>query len=141
MLAGVTGSITSLIGDHGLYAGFGLMVVAAVRPAASELTMLYAGALAAGAFASSHVTAFGHTLPSGFGAYVAISLAGLAGNLVGAAGGWAIGRYAEKGLERYGRVLHVTPARLDRAQRWFARLGPIAVPVGFITPGVPSCLA
>jgi membrane protein DedA with SNARE-associated domain len=141
MLASVTGSITSLIGDHGLYAVFGLMVVAAVLPAASELTMLYAGALAAGAFANSHVTAFGHTLESGLGAYVAISLAGLAGNLVGAAGGWAIGRYAERGLERHGKALHVTPARLNRAQRWFDRFGRIAVPVGFMTPGIRSFVA
>jgi membrane protein DedA with SNARE-associated domain len=141
MLASVTGSITSLIGDHGLYAVFGLMVVAAVLPAASELTMLYAGALAAGAFANAHVIAFGHTLHSHFGAYVAIVLAGLAGNLVGAGGGWAIGRYAETGLERHGKVLHVTPARLNRAQRWFARFGRIAVPVGFMTPGIRSFVA
>src|SRR5438105_2529358 len=141
MLASVTGSVTSLIGDHGLYAVFGLMVIAAVLPAASELTMLYAGALAAGAFANAHVIAFGHTLHSQFGAYAAISLAGLAGNLVGGAGGWALGRYAEKGLERHGRVLHLTPARLNRAERWFARFGRIAVPVGFTTPGIRSFVA
>src|SRR5919204_5806638 len=141
LVAGVTSSITSLIGNHGLYAVFLLMIVAAVLPAASELTMLYAGALAAGAFANAHVIAFGHTLHSQFGAYLAIVLAGLAGNLVGAAGGWAIGRYAEKGLERHGKVLHVTPARLRRAERWFGRFGRVAVPVGFVTPGIRSFVA
>jgi membrane protein DedA with SNARE-associated domain len=141
LLASVTSSITSLIGNHGLYAVFGLMVIAAVLPAASELTMLYAGALAAGAFASSHVTAFGHTIHSHVKAYVAISLAGIAGNLVGAAIGWTLGRFAEAGLERRGRLFHVTPARLARAQRWFERFGGVAVPIGFMTPGIRSFVA
>ena len=90
MLASVTSSITSLIGDHGLYAIFVLMVIAAVLPAASELTMLYAGALAAGAFEGVRVIAFGHEIHSQGAAYVAVCLAGLAGNLVGAALGWRL---------------------------------------------------
>src|SRR5207248_4887607 len=141
MLASVTGSVTSLIGDHGLYAVFGLMVIAAVLPAASELTMLYAGALAAGAFAGNHVSAFGHDLHSHAAAYVAIAVAGILGNVVGAGAGWAIGRYAEVGLERRGRFLHVTPARLERAERWFGRFGAVAVPGGFVTPGIRSFVA
>jgi membrane protein DedA with SNARE-associated domain len=141
LVASITGSITSLIGNHGLYAVFGLMVVAAVLPAASELTMLYGGALAAGAFAGNHVSAFGHRLHSHAAAYVAIAVAGIFGNVVGAAAGWAIGRYAELGLERRGRLLHVTPARLERAERWFGRFGVVAVPVGFVTPGIRSFVA
>lgn len=140
-VASVTSSVTSLIGNHGLYAVFGLMVIAAVLPAASELTMLYAGALAAGAFAGSHVTALGHTIHSHAKAYVAISVAGIAGNLVGALIGWSLGRFAEKGLERRGRLFHVTPARLARAQRWFERFGGVAVPIGFTTPGIRSFVA
>ena len=141
LVAGVTSSITSLIGNHGLYAVFVLMVIAAVLPAASELTMLYGGALAAGAFAHSRVNAFGHSVHSHAKAYVAIALAGIAGNLVGALIGWSLGRFAEAGLERHGRLLHVTPARLERAQRWFERFGGIAVPVGFTTPGIRSFVA
>ena len=141
LVAGVTSSITSLIGNHGLYAVFGLMVVAAIIPAASELTMLYAGALAAGAFAHSHVTAFGHQVHDHAAAYAAISLAGIAGNAVGAIVGWSIGRYAGIELEQRGRLLHVTPARLERAARWFTRFGRIAVPVGFLTPGIRSFVA
>src|SRR5581483_3112401 len=45
-------SITSFVGDHGVYAVFALMFAAAVVPAASELVMVYAGAVAGGAFAS-----------------------------------------------------------------------------------------
>ena len=55
VLASLTSSVTTLIGDHGLYAVFVLMAVDAVFPAASELVMLYAGALAAGAFSGQHV--------------------------------------------------------------------------------------
>jgi membrane protein DedA with SNARE-associated domain len=141
LLASVTSSITSLIGNHGLYAVFGLMVIAAVLPAASELTMLYAGALAAGAFAHSHVTAFGHGINGHAKAYVAIVVAGIAGNVVGALLGWSLGRFAEAGLERRGRLFHVTPVRLARAHRWFERFGRVAVPVGFMTPGIRSFVA
>ena len=141
LVAGVTSSITSLIGNHGLYAVFGLMIVAAIIPAASELTMLYGGALAAGAFANAHVTAFGYVMHDHAAAYTAIALAGIAGNAVGAVAGWLIGRYAGIELGLRGRLLHVTPARLQRAERWFARFGVVAVPVGFMTPGVRSFVA
>jgi membrane protein DedA with SNARE-associated domain len=140
-VAGVTSSLTSLIGDHGVYAVFLLMIVAAVLPAASELTMLYAGAVAAGAFPDAQVVLFGHEIQSHGAAYVVMSLAGLLGNLVGAVGGWSLGMYAEQGLERRGRLLHVTPARLDRARRWFDRFGGVAVPIGFMTPGIRSFVA
>jgi membrane protein DedA with SNARE-associated domain len=140
-VAGVTSTLTSLIGDHGVYAVFLLMIVAAVLPAASELTMLYAGAVAAGAFPDAQVVLFGHEIESHGAAYVVMAVAGLLGNLVGAAGGWTIGRYAEVWLERHGRFLHVTAERLDRARRWFDRFGGIAVPVGFMTPGIRSFVA
>ena len=48
-------SLTSFVGDHGIYAVFALMVVAALIPAGSELVMIYAGSLAA----TGHVTVFG----------------------------------------------------------------------------------
>jgi membrane protein DedA with SNARE-associated domain len=140
-VAGVTSTLTSLIGDHGVYAVFLLMIVAAVLPAASELTMLYAGAVASGAFADAHVVLFGSRIHSHTAAYVVIVIAGLLGNLVGAVGGWLVGTYAEHWLERHGRFLHITPERLDRARRWFDRFGAVAVPAGFTTPGVRSFVA
>src|SRR2546423_3586631 len=114
------------------------MIVAAVLPAASELTMLYAGAVAAGAFPDAQVVLFGHEIKSHGGAYVVMSLAGLLGNVVGAAGGWTIGRYAEVWLERHGRLLHVTRERLDRAQRWVDRLCSVAGAAGVLTAGHPA---
>jgi membrane protein DedA with SNARE-associated domain len=141
-LASVSSSLTTLVGDHGLYAVFALMVVAAVLPAASEIVMIYAGAVAAGAFAGAHVVLFGSRISTPAWAYVAMALAGLAGNTVGALVGWSIGWLGGRPLlERYGRLLHVTPARLDRAERWFARFGPVAVPLGFAAPIVRSFVA
>ena len=53
IVASITGSITQAIGDHGIYAVFLLMAVDAVFPTASELVMVYAGALASGAIAGA----------------------------------------------------------------------------------------
>ena len=62
----VTDALTSFIGDQGVYAVFVLMFVDAVLPAASELVMVYAGALAAGAFVGQDVVVFGREVPSGW---------------------------------------------------------------------------
>ncbi|HMI99850.1 MAG TPA: DedA family protein [Gaiellaceae bacterium] len=138
-LASLTGSLTSLVGDHGLYAVFFLMLVDAVLPAASEIVMLYAGAVASGAFASQHVVLFGSRIDSHFWGFVAMSLAGVVGNTVGSVIGWWIGYYGGRPLvERRGRWLHLGPENLDRAERWFERWGLWAVCIGRVTPVVRS---
>ena len=76
ILSHITDAITAAIGDHGVYAVFLLMMVDAVLPAASELVMVYAGAVAAGAFAGQNVVLFGHEIESEFWAYVAMAVAG-----------------------------------------------------------------
>jgi predicted metal-binding membrane protein len=92
LVAGLTSSLTSLIGNHGIYAVFLLMAIDAVLPAASELVMVYAGALAAGAFAGQHVDVFGARSSTPACAYGATALAGTLGSLGGSIAGWAIGR-------------------------------------------------
>jgi membrane protein DedA with SNARE-associated domain len=111
-----------------------------VFPAASELVMLYAGAVAAGVFSSArHVSVFGAKVGFGAGAYIVMALAGTLGYLVGALVGWWIGlRGGRPLLEQRGRWLHVTPERLDRAERWFEHWGNIGVLLGRITPVVRS---
>jgi len=139
VLASVSGSITSFVGDHGVYAVFLLMAIDAVFPAASELVMVYAGALASGAFASQHVVLFGHQIEPGGWAFLTMALAGTLGYIVGAIGGWAIGRYGGRPfVERHGRFLHLGPERLERAERWFDRHDRWAVLLGRITPVVRS---
>lgn len=139
ILASITGQLTDWVGHHGAYAVFLIMAVDAVLPAGSEVTMLYAGALASGAIAGQHPVLFGHALSSGLESYLVLALAGTLGYLVGALVGWAIGRTGGHALlERHGRWLHLSPANLERAERWFERHGNWAVLLGRLTPLVRS---
>jgi membrane protein DedA with SNARE-associated domain len=141
-VASLTSSITTAIGDHGLYAVFALMLIDAVFPVASELVMVYAGAVASGAFASQHVVLFGWHVPSGFQGFVAMSIAGTIGYLVGSLIGWAIGFHGGRPLlERRGRWLHLSPAKLDRADAWFEHHGNSAVLIGRVTPVIRSFIS
>lgn len=141
-LASLSGSITHAVGNHGIYAVFGLLVVAAVLPVASELVMLYAGALAGGAFAGVYVHVFGTAVHSHTWGFVAVAIAGTLGNLVGAAIGWWIGdRGGRAVVLRYGRFFHVSEARMARAERWFDRYDDWAVPIGLATPLARSFVA
>jgi membrane protein DedA with SNARE-associated domain len=138
-LSGLTDAVTSAVGDYGLYAVFALMAVDAVFPAASELVMVYAGALAAGAFANQDVVLFGTKIHEGWRAYVAVALAGTIGYTVGAIGGWAIGLYGGRPyLERHGRWLHLDEKKLYRAEQWFERWEDWAVFLGRLTPVIRS---
>ena len=142
MLASVTGTFTSFIGNHGVYAVFVLMLLSAVIPAASEVVMLYGGAVAGGAFAGSHVVVFGDRISKGGWAYVAMAVAGVLGCWLGALIGWAIGAFGGRPfLERHGRWLHVTPHKLDRAHGWFERYCSLMVAVGLSVPVVRSFVA
>jgi membrane protein DedA with SNARE-associated domain len=142
LLSELSDAVTSVIGDYGLYAVFWLMFVDAMLPAASELVMVYGGALAAGAFANQDVTLFGHTIDDGPGAYVAIALAGTIGYTIGAVVGWAIGLYGGRPyLERHGRWLHLDKEKLDRAERWFERWENWAVFLGRLTPVMRSFIS
>jgi membrane protein DedA with SNARE-associated domain len=142
VVASITSSITSFIGNHGVYAVFLLMAIDAVFPVASEVVMVYAGALASGAFPDQHVVLFGSTITNGAAAFIVMALAGTLGYLVGAIVGWAVGiRGGRPLLERRGKWLHVSPERLDRAERWFDRWQGWAVFLGRLTPVVRSFIS
>ena len=142
LIASVTSSIESFIGNHGIYAVFALMAIDAVFPAASELVLLYAGALASGAFSATHLGLFGAHIGLGSGAFVALAAAATLGYLAGAIVGWAVGIFGGRPLlDRHGRWFHLSPDTLDRAERWFDRFGNVAVPLGFATPVVRSFVA
>jgi membrane protein DedA with SNARE-associated domain len=139
---GITGAVTSAIGDYGLYAVFLLMLVDAVLPAASEVVMLYAGAVAVGAFPGHEVTLFGLQIDSTPWAYVVMALAGVLGYTIGSVVGWAIGLVGGRPfLERHGRWVHVTPKGLDRAEGWFDRYGDAAVFLSRMIPVVRSFIS
>ena len=140
MLASISSTFTSQVASHGVYAVFLLMMIDAVFPAASEIVMLYAGAVAAGVLAATnHVSLFGAKIGYGFGAFVVMALAGTIGYFVGGLIGYAIGVYGGRPLlANHGRWFHLSPDRLDRAERWFDKWGNVGVLVGRVTPVVRS---
>jgi len=102
-------AVTNAIGDHGIPAVFLLMVLeSACLPVPSEVIMLFAGYLV-----SLHRMSLTEAV-----------LAGTAGNIVGSWIAWGVGMSGGRVLlERHGRYVHITPARLDMADRWFERRG------------------
>lgn len=125
--------MTSWLAHYGVIVIAVLMMIDAVFPAASELVMVYGGALASGALAHRVDVLGWHA--TGFSAYLAVVVAGVVGYQVGAIAGWWIGdRGGRPFVVRYGRYLHLTVDKLDRAERWFQRFDAWAVLVGRITP-------
>ena len=116
-LASVTDSLVNLathvIRDIGLVGVFALTLSSGVIGVpGTEPTMLFAGFNVY----DGHLTMIG------------IILAGLIGDVSGAAIGYAIGYFGSRELfERQGAKLHMSTARLDRAHRWFERYGDPAV--------------
>jgi membrane protein DedA with SNARE-associated domain len=112
--------LTRVVGDNGAPAVFGLMVLeSACIPVPSEVIMLFAGLL----------------IHQGRMSFLAAVVAGVAGNVVGSWIAWAVGAYGGRTwIERHGRVIHVTPERLARADRWFDRYGPRAVLISRCLP-------
>ena len=138
----ITELVTTWIASYGLYAVFVLSVVDAVLPAASELVMVYGGALAAGAFSEDRLSLFGTPIESTWSAFLWVALAGTVGYILGSIGGWAIGLYGGRPyLEKHGRWLHVTPAKLDSAEAWFERWGSWAVLVSRCLPVIRSFIS
>ncbi len=106
--------------DAGLPAIFVLMVAeSACIPIPSEATMLFAGfAVSAPAASTAH-----HHLT-----LLGIVAAGVLGNLVGSWISYLVGRAGRLELiERHGRWLHLSPARIAWADRWFERYGAPAI--------------
>ena len=132
--------MTAWLAHYGVIAVFALMLIDAVFPAASELVMLYGGALASGALTHRLDVLGWHVM--GLDAYLAVVLAGVVGYQLGSIGGWLLGeRGGRSFLERRGRWLHLTPARLERAERWFERWDDWAVLVGRVTPVARSFIS
>jgi membrane protein DedA with SNARE-associated domain len=120
---------------------FLLMALDALLPVGGELIMVVAGAIAAGAVAG-HPQLLGHSLSPGVETYVALAVSGTLGYLAGSVVGWAIGKsVGREAIDRYGHLVHLGPARMRRAERWFARHGAWAVLLGRLTPLVRSFIS
>jgi membrane protein DedA with SNARE-associated domain len=103
-----------LLDNYGYLAVAGLLFGENVgAPILPGETMLIAGAIYAG---------------SGRLNVVALGLVALAACVAGASCGWAIGRFGGRTLaNRYGRYVFLTPARLDRAERFFESRGAVVI--------------
>jgi membrane protein DedA with SNARE-associated domain len=131
VLASITESVVTatwhFVRDGGLPAVFVLMALgSACIPIPSEVVMLFAGFAVAdpgGSGAHHHLTMTG------------IVLAGLLGTLVGSWVAYAIGRGGRLELmERHGHLVHMSPAQIERADRWFDRYGEMTVLFGRVIP-------
>jgi membrane protein DedA with SNARE-associated domain len=115
--------------DAGLPGIFALMAISsACIPIPSEVVMLFAGfAVADPGQSASH-----HHLT-----LVGVVLAGLLGTMVGSWVTYAVGRGGRlELLERHGAKVHMGPAQIERADRWFQRYGEAAVLFGRVIPVV-----
>jgi len=113
--------------DAGLPGIFALMAISsACIPIPSEVVMLFAGFAVADptqSHASHHMTMTG------------VILAGLLGTMAGSWIAYAVGRGGRlELLERHGARFHMGPAQIERADRWFARYGDLAVLFGRMIP-------
>ena len=104
---------TQVVRDVGLPGIFLLMALDATGvPIPSEVTMLFAG----------------YNVFLGHDALVAVIAAGVLGDLVGASVAWGIGYFGRMELiERHGAKVHITPARIALAEKWFDRYGTPAI--------------
>lgn len=132
-MASISGSLVNEIAhfvrEAGLPGIFVLMAVsAACIPIPSEAVMLFAGFAVAEPIqsgSSHHMTMLG------------IVTAGVLGSMVGSWIAYAVGRGGRLELiERHGAKIHVGPAQIARADRWFARYGDSAVLFGRMVPFV-----
>ena len=119
------------IASYGYLAIFVLMVAeSACIPVPSEVTMVFGGALAAGAVPGAHLN-------------LALVIAvGVAGNVVGSYIAWGVGAYGGRAAwRRWGRYVLLRPSDIDRADRWFDRHGTKAVLFGRLLPVVRTFIS
>jgi membrane protein DedA with SNARE-associated domain len=120
-------SISHFVRDAGLPGIFALMAISsACIPIPSEVVMLFAG------FAVADPTQSGahhHLTITG------VVLAGLLGTMVGSWIAYGVGRGGRlELLERHGSKLHMGPAQIQRADRFFRRYGEQTVLFGRMIP-------
>jgi membrane protein DedA with SNARE-associated domain len=120
-------SIAHFVRDAGLPGIFALMAISsACIPIPSEVVMLFAGFAVADPTQSA---AHHHMTMTG------VVLAGLLGTMVGSWIAYGIGRGGRLELfERHGAKLHMGPAQIQRADRFFQRYGEQTVLFGRMVP-------
>lgn len=112
LTAPIVNFATEQVGAYGVLAVFLLMILeSACIPVPSEAIMLYGGFL----------------VSRGDESLFWIVAAGVAGNVIGSWIAYGVGRYKGREWALRWHWLHITPKRLDEADRWFTRYGSWAV--------------
>ncbi len=126
--------IVNEISKNGYLAIFLLMTLeSACIPIPSEAIMLFGGALAAG------VTISGVT---GHLNVVLVALIGVLGNLLGSLIAYWVGLTGGRAaVDKWGKYILIRHHDLDRAERFFAKRGEIAVFVGRVLPVVRTFIS
>src|SRR3954451_13414621 len=131
VVASVTDSLitfaTHVINDLGLAGVFLLVFADAIGiPIAAGAILLFAG----------------FNVSEGDLTLVGVLIAGVAGDVAGSILAYVIGATGgHELLERHGRKLHITPAKLDLAHRWFERRGALGIAVGRTLPFVRTFIS
>jgi membrane protein DedA with SNARE-associated domain len=115
-------AVFSWISQYGYIALFGLLMLGIVGlPVPDETLLVFCG----------YLIWKGRLHPT------ATFLAGFGGSICGITISYLLGRtYAHKVIYRYGRYIGLTVEHLDRAHRWFERLGTWLLAIGYFIPGV-----
>src|SRR3954454_2722299 len=131
VVASVTDSLitfaTHVIRDLGLAGVFLLVFADAIGiPIAAAAIMLFAG----------------FDVSQGHLSLVGVMIAGTLGDVVGSLVAYGIGAWGgHELLERHGRKLHITPAKVDRAHGWFERHGAPVIAVGRNLPFIRTFIS
>jgi membrane protein DedA with SNARE-associated domain len=130
----VVNEVAHLVREGGLPGIFAMMALSsACIPIPSEVVLLFAGFAVAdpGQSASQHHLTL-----------VGVILVGLLGTMVGSWAVYALGRGGRLELvERHGAKLHIGPAQIQRADRWFQRYGEPTVLFGRVIPLVRAFIS
>jgi membrane protein DedA with SNARE-associated domain len=124
MLQNLANLLEHFLTEYGYFAVFVLMFVEEAGvplPLPNEVALMYVG----------YLSSQGKLDPN---------LAGLVATLGATAGSALLYYLARRGgrplIHRFGRFIHVNDQRIDQAERWVARYGPISIPVARLTPGL-----
>jgi len=114
--------VQQLISQHGYFAIYGLLAIGIMGlPIPDEVMMTFVGYLSSISVLNCQ------------GALLVSFLGSMTGMLVSYYIGRKIGRPF---LDKYGKWLRLTPARLKRTERWFLRYGPWTLLIAYFIPGI-----
>jgi membrane protein DedA with SNARE-associated domain len=124
MVQDLANALERFLTEYGYFAVFLLMLIEEAGvplPLPNEVALMYVG----------YLSSQGRLDPN---------LAGLAATAGAAVGSTILYTLALRGgrplIQRFGRFIHVTDARIDQAERWVERYGMISIPIARLTPGL-----